>query len=297
MPAAGEFEHDPGRTGVERGLEQPGPVAEAGFQDRDEGKLGSGRHGDGLPARGRGPQDRPAFRDPAERRRRPKGAGGGGVGLLHPGGGVDQVVEGDEDALAAEGGIGGAGDGGMEVRGAVGAGKRRIAHRAGDDHGHVAPVEEVEEEARLLDRVGPLGDDDAGDPLRLVGADRGEKVEEKPGRDLRARDVGEVSGADVGEVARAGHGREQIRAGEAGRDPAAARIGHARDGSAERDHLDPGPPHARDPGRRPAKGERSRRRKPPPPFAPRISPSRITTSPRRMVVCGQPVTSKPSQGV
>ena len=113
-------------------------------------------------------------------------------------------------ALPAKRRVGGAGDRGVEVRRAVGPGQPRIAHRPGDDDGHRARVQEVEDVARFLDRVGALRDHDPRHALGLVRR-----------RPVRRRHAGDRAAERYDLDARRAHGRSPRRArlGKAGRSP------------------------------------------------------------------------------
>ncbi len=96
-------------------------------------------------------------------------------------GSMDLVGEHDEGAKSARGMAARRPNRRQQIGRTVGAGQRRVAHRARHHHRRVSVDEQVEGKRRLLDRVGPLGHDH---PIVTGG---------KPALDLHSqrRDVGQ----------------------------------------------------------------------------------------------------------
>ncbi len=175
MAAADPFDDQAvGDAGEHPHLALVGALRDA--QDRHVGPRDVVGHPDGAPlgvAHGpRGEPDAP-LDHPAERAgaRGGEGMRGAGVHLGDRGRGVHLVGEDDEHPQATGRCVDGDAHGGEQVGGAVGPWAARGAHRAGDDDRRLDLAEQVEQVGGLLDRVGPLGDDDAARPGgdRVVG--------------------------------------------------------------------------------------------------------------------------------
>ncbi|GAA3507247.1 hypothetical protein GCM10019017_03770 [Streptomyces showdoensis] len=160
--------------------------------------------------------------------------GGQGLGLDGAAGRVDQAVEDDEDAEAAHGG--GDLERVVEVPGPVAVAGAEGPLGAGEDDGARVGVVEVQEERGLLQRVGPVRDDDAVDAgvgERLL--DRAQQRELAVGGHPGAVDVEEVEDLDVHGVGNGRGGDDVVTGGVGG--VSAARPA-ARDGAAGADHHD-----------------------------------------------------------
>ena len=160
------------------------------------------------------------------------------------GGGVHLVVEHDQ-RTAVPGRLRGCDvQRSGQVRGTVGAGQRRVAHRAGQDEWRVVRPDRVDEEGRLLQRVRALGEHDAAGTVgdRLAGGiDRVEHVVEGQ---VGARPGAEVVHLDVETARQRAEAGHQVVTGEPGDDPAVVVAGH-RDRAAEREQHDRPGPHGR----------------------------------------------------
>ena len=125
-----------------------------------------------------------------------------GVSFGNVAGGVDFVVQDEQDALAAGGGGSGSTDGVQEVERPVGADGGGGAHGADEDDGAVVLDGEVEEVGGFLHGVGAVGDDDAGGG-GFVGedaVDAGGEGEPVGDGDVGAADVGDLLDSDVGDL-------------------------------------------------------------------------------------------------
>ncbi len=134
----------------------------------------------------------------------------------------------------------GAADGVAQVRRTVVVRLGGVAHRAGHDDRLRAGHQEIEQEARLLDRVRALDHDDAVD-RRVLGqpADGRRQVEQVLGREVAGRLEAAVDGDHVGDRLETGGPGQDRRAVE-GRDrPAGDRIHDHADRAAVEDRGDP----------------------------------------------------------
>ena len=128
--------------------------------------------------------------------------------------GVDLVVHDDHDAQAPRRPVGREADGVQQVRRAVRAGHRRVAHGAGQHHGRVEPEDAVEREGRFLQRVGAVGDDRAAGAAGHRLLDGVRQREQVGDRDLRARQQAEgpgLDGRDLGELRHRLHQRRCVQ--------------------------------------------------------------------------------------
>ena len=179
----------------------------------------------------------------ADDRERPRGLRGegrdpAGGGLHDPVREMRVGVEHDQHAQAAGRRSGRRADRVAEVRGPVGAGRARRTHRPGHHQRRLPVPEPVEQERRLLEGVGAVGEHHPG----RAGVDRGSRTlqhgAQVVGAHIGGGDVRERSGsqldvpADGGEQPRP---RVVVRAGAL----AAGVLGH-EDGAAEGEHLHEG---------------------------------------------------------
>ena len=166
-----------------------------------------------------------------------------GVGLRDVVGGLDRPGEDDHHPRSGELLRAGRRDRIAQVVRAVVVGLRRIAHRAGHDDRLGRIDDQIEEEARLLDRVGPLDEDDTvdlgvgrevADPPRDLG-----QVQERP---VAGRLAAVVDRDEVGDPVEAGGPGEDRRSVEGGDRAAGLRIDEHADrapGEHDRDPLQP----------------------------------------------------------
>jgi hypothetical protein len=133
-----------------------------------------------------------------------------GVGLGGVVGAGDAVVQHDHGTAAHGGGGGGESDGLEEVDGPVGGDGRGGTHGADQDNGLLGADGHGEEEGRLLEGIGTVGDDDALGVWRVQGGlDLVRQVEQDLGGDVVRVDVGDLNALDVGYVDDAGHGIDE----------------------------------------------------------------------------------------
>ena len=239
MAAARKLGHDARRARGNDGRDKVRRLPQSRLQDRDMGDRRALRDGDRRAARAAEAQRGAPLCHPAQRRGRPEGADRTRVAFLHPVGGVDVVVKDHQRPLIAAGGIGGAGDGGVDIGGTVGAGERGVAHRPGHDHRRGPGMQKVQHIGRFLDRVGALGNDETRRPFALQLLDQVRKAHQKRQVDLHARDVDQGPRADLGKVARGGDGGQQILGRESWHDTLAVGARRAGDGAAQCDDFDP----------------------------------------------------------
>jgi hypothetical protein len=185
-------------------------------------------------------QTQPALLDAPERAElgRREGRERGGIGLADAAGGVQLAGEGDEHPEIA--GVLRGGDQGRveQVGGAVGARCGRGAHRAGEDDRRLAGVDEIAQERHLLERVGPVGDDDAAAGGGLLTGRAGD-VERLGGGQRGARAVEQRAHGQALDPRQPGDGRDERRAVERGGDALCGGLTAAhRDGPARSEHGD-----------------------------------------------------------
>ncbi len=179
-----------------------------------------GRQARTPPAHGPGEHEHLALGDLAERPRggRLERGDTGRVRFAHEAGRVDLVAEHHHAAHAAQPGAGRGHERGQDIGGPVRPGQAGVTHRPGDHHRRVRGVHQVQQESRLLDRVGALDRHRARRPRGNLARNRTGQVQhvfDGEGGTRQAADV--VNGYLGTDPAQTGHRGEQVNTATLGR--------------------------------------------------------------------------------
>jgi hypothetical protein len=180
---------------------------------------GCGRQSRTPPAHRPGEHQHLALGEVAERPRggRLERGDTGRVLLAHQTGRVDLVAEHHHVAHAAQPGAGRGHERGQDIGGPVRPGQARVTHRPGDHDRRVRGVHQVQQESRLLDRVGALDHHRARRPRGNLTRDRPGQIQHVLDGERGTRQASEVVNCYLGtDPAQTGHRGEQVRRGERG---------------------------------------------------------------------------------
>ena len=130
---------------------------------------------------------------------------------------VDLVAEHHHAAHAPQPGARRGHERGQDIGGPVRPGQARVTHRPGDHDRRVRGVHQVQQESRLLDRVGALDHHRARRPRGNLTRDRAGQIQQVLDGEGGTRQASEVVNCYLGtDPAQTGHRGEQVRRGERG---------------------------------------------------------------------------------
>lgn len=125
--------------------------------------------------------------------------------------GENRVVQDDENAATACGGVGGDAHGVEKIQGAVGGKGRRGAHGTDENDGLFALQNQIEEISRLFERVGAVRDDRARDVVaRERRVDRTCEIDPDAARHRARVDVGNLTNFKSGDVFERGYRLQKV---------------------------------------------------------------------------------------